>query len=59
MKVAAKVDKELCYACGLCEDACPQKAISVDDIAKIDPDKCTDCGTCVEECPNDAISVPT
>ena len=56
--MAAKVDKELCYACGLCEDACPQKAICVDDIAKVDPEKCTDCGACVEECPNDAISVP-
>ncbi len=56
--MAAKVDKEQCTGCGICVNACPQEAISLNDIAKIDPEKCTDCGTGVEECPNDAISVP-
>jgi ferredoxin len=58
MKVAAKVGKEQCTGCGICVDACPQEAISLNDIAKVDPEKCTDCGTCVDECPNDAISMP-
>jgi len=39
-------------------DACPQEAISLNDVAKVDPEKCTDCGACVEECSNDAISMP-
>jgi ferredoxin len=56
--VAAKVDKEKCTGCGICVDACPQEAISLNDVARIDPEKCTDCGTCVEECPNGALSVP-
>jgi len=56
--MAAKMDKEQCTGCGICVDACPQEAITVDDIAKVDPEKCTDCGTCVEECPNEAISMP-
>jgi ferredoxin len=58
MKMAAKVDKEQCTGCGICVDACPQEAISLNDIAKVDAEKCTDCGTCVEECPNEAISIP-
>ena len=56
--MAATVDEEKCTGCGICVDACPQEAITVDDIAKIDADKCVDCGVCVEECPNDAISMP-
>ena len=56
--MAAKVDKEQCTGCGICVDACPQEAISLNDVVKIVLEKCTDCGTCVEECPNDAISVP-
>jgi len=56
--MAAQVDKEKCTGCGICVDACPQEAITVDDFAKIDADKCVDCGACVEECPNDAISMP-
>ena len=56
--MAAKADKEKCTGCGICVDACPQEAITVDDIAKIDADKCVDCGACVDECPNEAISMP-
>jgi ferredoxin len=54
----AKVDKEKCTGCGVCVDACPQDAISLNDVAEIDAEKCTDCGTCVEECPNEALSMP-
>jgi len=56
--VAAKVDPDQCTACGLCEEACPAEAITVDETAVVDDEKCTDCGTCVDECPSDAITMP-
>ena len=56
--MAAIVNGELCTGCGICAQACPTEAVTVDAIAKVDPEKCTECGICVEECPNDAISLP-
>ncbi len=55
--MAAIIDEDKCTACGICEDACPQDAITVDDIARVNADLCTDCGICVDECPNEAISL--
>jgi len=53
--MAVKIIAAECVACGVCVDACPQDAITVDDIAVIDNGKCIDCGACIDECPSDAI----
>ena len=56
--MAAEVDKEKCTGCALCEDECPQEAITVAEVAQVDPNLCTECGVCVDVCPNEAISLP-
>jgi NAD-dependent dihydropyrimidine dehydrogenase PreA subunit len=53
------IDQDLCTACGVCVDECPQSALDlVDDIAVLArPDDCDECGTCVDSCPNGAITI--
>ncbi|WP_425349310.1 4Fe-4S binding protein [Consotaella salsifontis] len=55
------MDNELCTACGSCEDACPNGAIShKGKVYKVDPKKCTDCEgvdggpQCEDVCPGGA-----
>ena len=46
-----------CDGCGKCAEACPVKAVSVEQgKAQIDYNKCLFCGKCVEACANDSLT---
>ncbi len=45
-----------CTGCGICVDACPDRAIAMaDGTAVIDADKCLGCGACARVCQRSAI----
>jgi ferredoxin len=54
--IVALVDASRCVGCGICIDACRDKAITVNDVAVVDPRLCVGCGACVPECPNEALA---
>jgi NADH-quinone oxidoreductase subunit I len=63
----AETGKAICYACKLCERACPSDCITVDGVKlegakkksvslyQLDFTKCSLCGACVEACRDSAI----
>jgi ferredoxin len=52
------IDEGECIGCGVCENRCQVKAISiVDGLAVIDKEKCIGCGLCVTGCPTDAAGI--
>lgn len=54
----AQVDSSVCTACGICAEACPFGALSVNGATSVlDWEKCMGCGVCVEKCPNNALSL--
>jgi ferredoxin len=51
-----RVRKALCLGCGLCEESCPQQAISLQwGQVQIDQKRCNRCGLCLEVCPQGAV----
>lgn len=56
----AQVLPELCAACGLCVQACPYGARTIDDlahVATVNAALCQACGACAAACPNKATTV--
>jgi Pyruvate/2-oxoacid:ferredoxin oxidoreductase delta subunit len=53
----AQVDETLCAACAACEDACPFRAIQVNEMSVVNWEACMGCGVCVGQCPNEAMSL--
>jgi len=52
----AVIDVKKCIGCGVCVQACPENAISIENgKAVIDPEKCNFCGKCIASCPFKAI----
>ena len=54
VSIMPTIKAEDCVGCGACVDACPENAITMDDIAVIGAD-CIECGACIDECPSGAI----
>jgi pyruvate formate lyase activating enzyme len=48
-------DAKLCIDCGVCREACPEKALGQDNRFYIDRSKCTLCYLCVYSCPSGAL----
>jgi len=52
------IDRELCTACGTCEDICPGDVIViVNEQPELSyPEECFHCGACLLDCPEGAIN---
>ncbi len=54
----AKIDSDLCSACGVCIERCQIDAIKEgEDFSEIVDGRCIGCGLCVPTCPEEAISL--
>ena len=52
-----KVNEEMCTACGICVDDCPEGCYDLEDVAKLArPEDCSECDICIDACPNGAIT---
>lgn len=54
----AKIDPDLCTACGTCLERCQIEAIvEGEEYNRVDPARCIGCGLCVSTCPAEAIEM--
>lgn len=58
-KKLARVNCNVCVACGVCAKLCPIEAISIlkGCYALVDVEKCVGCGKCAAMCPAGCIEV--
>ena len=50
------INLDLCKGCGICVDACPNNAITIENKKPvIDMNLCLGCEVCISSCPNQAI----
>ena len=54
-----KINKEKCFGCGNCVEACPFGVFEIKNGKAIVeyPEKCKKCGACISACPNNAIKI--
>ena len=59
MKKTAEVNQKVCVACGVCVNACPRGAVSIDHgcYAVVDAAQCVGCGLCRKACPASCIAM--
>jgi len=50
-------DRELCFSCDLCADACQFEALTYEIVPSIDENRCVGCGLCVIACPEGAFTM--
>ena len=53
----AKIDPDLCIACGICDEHCRFNAILPGEVYDVDPFACEGCGVCAYVCPVDAVTM--
>jgi len=53
-----KIDEDACTACETCTEACPMKALRVEnEMVRVDRQRCIGCGLCNVACPVGALSM--
>ncbi len=51
--------RDTCVSCGMCQDVCPQEAISEGELQfEIKAEMCVECGACANACPTGSIEKP-
>lgn len=58
-KKTAKINKNLCVACGTCLKVCPMTAITIIKgcFAQVNEQRCIGCGRCAKACPASIIQI--